>query len=188
MNPICHLEGQPLRGVRRLLRQRGGMAAVEFGLILPFMVAMYLGAFEIMEGILVKRQVTLTASTVTNIVSQYASISQSTEMPDILNASISTMMPFSDTNAVVTVSLVSINAAGQATVTWSQSLHGTARTVGQTVTLPSGINTPSTSVVWGETTYSYKPAIDFLNLGTMSIYSSVYMLPRSSSGTIDLTS
>lgn len=172
---------------RRLARHRGGLAAIEFAIILPAMLLMYLGAYEITEAIAIQRLVTMTASTVANIVTQYASISQSETMPDILNASETVLTPYPSTNATVVVSLVTINASGQATVTWSQALNGNARTVGQVVTLPAGLDTPNTSVVWGETTYSYTPTIDYLNLGTMSLYSSVYMLPRSSSGTITLT-
>ncbi|HTT82605.1 MAG TPA: hypothetical protein VMF67_03910, partial [Rhizomicrobium sp.] len=78
--------------------------------------------------------------------------------------------------------------SGNATITWSQALNGTGRIVGQAVTLPAALDVPNTSLVWGETTYAYTPTIDLLHLGVMDLYSSVYMSPRSSSGTINLTS
>jgi Flp pilus assembly protein TadG len=168
-------------------RHAGGLAAVEFAIILPFMLLLYLGSFEISQAVAVKRQVTLTASTVANIVSQYATISASNDLPDILNASSVVLTPYSSSNAVVTVTVIGIDASGKATVTWSQSLHGTPRTVGATVTLPASLDVPNTSLVLGETTYAYTPLIDFMKMGTLSLYSSVYMLPRSSSGTILLT-
>ena len=166
---------------------RGGLAAIEFALLLPIMLLLYLGAFEISQAVSVKRQVTLTASTVANIVTQYASISASQTMPDILNASAAVLTPYQVSNAVVTVSLIGIDANGKATVTWSQALNGTARTVGSVVTLPAGLVVPNSSLVLGETTYAYTPIIDFMHLGTLNLYSSVFMLPRSSSGTIFLT-
>jgi Flp pilus assembly protein TadG len=167
--------------------QRGGLAAVEFALLLPFMLLLYLGSFEICQAISVKRQVALTASTVANIVTQYASISATNDLPDILNASVTVLTPYPSTNAVVTVSLIGVNSSGNATVTWSQSLHGTPRQVGQSVSLPSGLNVPNTNLVLGETTYPYAPLMDFMHMGTISLYSSIYMLPRSTSGTIILT-
>jgi Flp pilus assembly protein TadG len=166
--------------------QRGGLAAVEFALLLPFMLLLYLGSFEICQGISVKRQVALTASTVANIVTQYASISATSDLPDILNASATVLTPYSSSSAVVTVSLIGVDGSGNATVTWSQSLHGTARKVGQSVSLPSGLNVPNTSLVLGETSYPYAPLMDFMHMGTLNLYSSIYMLPRSSSGTITL--
>jgi Flp pilus assembly protein TadG len=156
-------------------------------MILPFMLLLYLGSFELSEAIAVKRQVTLTASTVANIVTQYSSISQTNDMPDILDASGTVLTPYPVAKAIVTVSLVTVDGSGNAKVTWSQCLNGTARQTGQAVTLPTGLNIPNTSIVMGETTYAYTPIIDFLHMGTLNLYSSVYMSPRSSSGTIILT-
>jgi Flp pilus assembly protein TadG len=69
-----------------LIADQRGMSAVEFALILPVMVLIYLGGFELTQALSIKRQVSLTASTVTNVVSQYTTISASQQMPDILGA------------------------------------------------------------------------------------------------------
>jgi Flp pilus assembly protein TadG len=176
------------RTLKAFLISTDGLAAVEFAILLPFMLLLYLGSFEVTQAIAVQRMVTLTASTVANIVTQYTSISQSQTMPDILQASSAVLTPYPVSNAVVTVSCISVNAAGQATVAWSQSLNGTARPTGQSVTLPTALDIPNTEVVLGETTYVYTPLFNYLNIGTLNLYSSVYMLPRSSSGTITLSS
>jgi len=172
-----------LRGFRAA---QSGIAAVEFALILPFMALLYLGGFEVMEEISCERQVSLTASTIASIVSQYSTISQSQAMPGILAASTAVLTPFSSTNAVVTVSCITIDNTGKATIAWSQALNGTGRVVGSTVTLPAALDVANTTVILGETTYSYTPVIDFMNIGTKSLYSSIYMLPRQP-GTIVLT-
>ena len=100
----------------RYFRDRRGIAAVEFAMILPFMALVYLGGFEVMEEIAAERQVELTASTVASIVTQYSSISQSQTMPGILAAASSVLTPFSSSNAVVTVTCITINSTGRATV------------------------------------------------------------------------
>ena len=168
-------------------RARRGIAAVEFALILPVMAILYLGGFEISQEVSIARLTSLTASTVANLVSQYTTISASQTLPDILNASTAVLTPYSQSNAVVTVSCIQIDSHGNATVAWSQSLNGTARPTGQSVTVPAALDQPNTELVFGETKYSYTPAIDFLHLGTRSIYSSIYMLPRAST-TITLIS
>lgn len=172
---------------KRFGAARGGIAAVEFAMILPVMCVMYLGGFEVMEEIAVKRQVALTASTVASIVTQYSSISASVTMPQILAAANAVMTPYGSANAIVTVSCVTIDSTGKATISWSQSMNGTPRTVGSTVSLPAALDVKNTTVVWGETSYSYKPVVDYMTLGTESLYSSIYMLPRQP-GTITLTS
>jgi Flp pilus assembly protein TadG len=165
--------------VARFTKTRSGVAAVEFALIAPLMFLLLLGTFEVSQAIAAKRKAVLAASTVANIVTQYTTISASQTMPDILNASVAVLTPFSAANAVVTVSCISINAQGVAKITWSQARNGAARTVGQTVTVPAALDVPNTSLIFGETSYSYTPVIDFMKFGTSTLYSSVYMLPRS---------
>lgn len=169
----------------RIWRDRRGVSAVEFALILPVMLLLYLGGVEILEGIAVNRMVALTSATVTNLVSQYTTISAGSQMPDILNASAQVLTPYSSSNAIVIVSLVSIDSTGKATISWSQALHGSARSTGSSITVPAAMDTPNTTLIYGETTYSYTPVIDFLKIGTIKLYSSNYMYPRAST-TINL--
>jgi Flp pilus assembly protein TadG len=171
----------------RLLRNRRGAAAVEFALILPVMAMIYLGGMQISMAVSTYRQVDLTANTVTNLVSQYTTISASQSMPDILNASMAVMYPNASTSVVITVSLVTIDKNQNATVTWSQSLNGTQRTTGSTVTVPSSLKVANTTIVLGEASYPYVAAIDFLKLGTLNLSSSIFMVPRAAT-TINLTS
>lgn len=164
-----------------------GLAAVEFALLLPLMLTLYVGGAEISQAVSTYRLVDLTADTVTNLVAQYTTISASAQMPDILNASVEVMYPNPASDVQVVVSLIAIDANGKATVTWSQTLHGTARPVGQVVTVPASLDVANTNVILGETTYAYAPAIDFLALGPFNLNSSIYMLPRASAA-INLTS
>lgn len=183
------LRGFPLilgSALRRMWRAQDGIAAVEFALVLPFMALLYLGGFEITQEIAVNRQVTETAYTVASIVTQYSSISSSQTMPGILAAATSVLSPFSSSNAVVTVTCINIDSKGKATVLWSQASSGSGRTINSTITVPAALDVPSTTLIFGETTYSYTPTIDFMHIGTQSLYSSVYMLPRQP-GSISLT-
>ncbi|HVA11926.1 MAG TPA: TadE/TadG family type IV pilus assembly protein [Stellaceae bacterium] len=168
-------------------RDRRGVAAVEFALLLPVMLMLYLGGVEISEAVSTYRLVDLTANTVTNLVTQYSTISASQTMPDILNASVQVMYPNPSSAAVVVVSCIAIDKNGKATVSWSQALNGTARPTGQVVTVPSSLDIANTTVVLGETTYAYTAAFDFLKLGSFNLSSSIYMVPRAST-TINLTS
>jgi len=169
------------------IADQSGLSAVEFALILPVMALIYLGGFELTQALSVNRLVALTASTVTNVTSQYTTISASQQMPDILNASVQVLSPWPASNATVVVSGISISTSGVATVAWSQALpSGSARKVGATITLPAALDTPGGFVVFGETTYAYTPLIDFIKMGTISLYSFDYMLPRAST-TINMT-
>ncbi|MGH7070947.1 MAG: TadE/TadG family type IV pilus assembly protein [Acetobacteraceae bacterium] len=165
-------------GKRGLRHDRKGLAAVEFAMALPILLLLYFGIVEFAQAINVDRLVGLTAETVTNLVTQYTSISQSTQMPDILDASTQVLAPYPSSAASVVVSLIAVDSNGNATVAWSQAKNGTPLTAGQAFTLPAALDIPSTSVVFGEVSYPFNPTFDYLNLGTFNLYSSVYMVPR----------
>ena len=70
------------------------------------------------------------------------------------------------------------NANGNAKIKWSSSKNGTARAVGSSVTLPAALNVPSTSLVWGEASYTYEPSIGYMVTGTMNLSDQIFMRPR----------
>jgi Flp pilus assembly protein TadG len=171
--------------LRRFGRGRSGASAVEFALILPLMLTLYLGTYEVTQGLSLDRQVKLNSSTVTNLVAQYTTISATHDMPDVLAASAQILAPYSN-QGVTVVSLISIDATGKATVAWSQAQNGSARPTGQVVTVPTTLDKPSTVLVLGETSLPYKSPLQFLPLPTWNLYGSTYMAPRAST-TINLT-
>jgi len=180
-----------VRHNKRLLRRLGftgdqkGVAAVEFALIFPVMMVLYLGSVELLQGISINRQVALTATTVASIVSQYTSISASTQMPDILNASVQILTPNPPAHATVIISCLTIDNAGHATVTWSQAFNTAPRPNGQAIAVPNALDVPNTTLLFSEATYAYTPLLDFIHVGTSNLHSSTYMAPRAST-TINL--
>jgi Flp pilus assembly protein TadG len=184
MTPSAAPCSRPRFTLRRLAHDHRGLAAIEFALTCPILLMFYLGATELVEAITVKRLTVLTAHTVANLVTQYSSVSQSRDLPDILAAASTVLTPYSVNNATVTVSEVSIDSNKNATITWSQALVQGAqqqgRPVGQAVTgiVPDSLRIANTCLIWGETTYSFTAAVDWMHFGTFNLYSSVFMSPR----------
>jgi len=166
--------------LRRLARAREGMAAVEFAAILPIMLALYIGGVELGNGYSIQFKSALVARTVTDLASQYVSIDNST-MSNILNASSQVIAPYSSGIMTVTLSEITTDAKGQATVTWSDSLHGAARSVGSTVTLPANLQTANITILLGEVNYPYTPSLGYVLTGTINIFQSQFFYPRLSS-------
>jgi len=161
----------------RFKGDRDGVSAVEFAIILPFMLALYVGGTELGDGLAIQFKVVQTSRTVTDLASQYVSINNVT-MSNILAASASVVSPYPATNMVVTLSEVTTDSKGKGTITWSCSLNGTAHPVNQAVTLPTNLQTANISLLWGEVTYPYTPAIGYAVTGTFNIYQSTYFYPR----------
>jgi Flp pilus assembly protein TadG len=168
---------RPLTQLRDFARNRHGVAAVEFAIILPFMLVLYLGSIEAGNGLAVQFKAALASRAVADLASQYTSIDNAT-MTGILNASATVVAPYSASGMVVTISEITTNASGQGTITWSDSLNGTAHAVGQSVTLPAALQIANTSLIWSEVTYPYQPSLGMVMTGTINIYQSSYFYPR----------
>lgn len=171
-----------MRRFRDLCDDRRGVAAVEFAIIVPFMLTLYIGGIELGDAMAIQVKVTDTTHIVADLTTQNTSINNTT-MSNILNASSATIAPYSSSNIVVTLSEVSTNSSGVATVTWSDSLNGTARTVGQTMTLPSSLTGAAynnISLILGEVTYAYTPNLGGAITGTVRLSDSYYLFPRNS--------
>jgi Flp pilus assembly protein TadG len=160
---------------------RRGTSALEFVLLLPVMLTVYIAGTEISNAIAIDRKVTLTARTVTDLVSRASSISTG-DMGDILTASAAVMSPYVHNSLTFTVSEIYIDNNGNARV-WgfSCSYQGTPRNIGDPVTLPPQLTVNNSYLIWGEAQYSYTPPIAYVISGTLNLADQIFMSPRMSS-------
>jgi Flp pilus assembly protein TadG len=154
-----------------------GVAAVEFAAVLPVMVIMYLGMTEVGQGVTADRKLTLLARALGDLSAQASTIDD-TEMSNIFNAAGAVLVPYDSSLSTMVVSSIVIDGTGKATVCWSNAKNMTPRAKGQVVTLPAGINTPSTTLIMAEASYPYTPTIGYVITGTLKLNETVYMRPR----------
>ena len=165
------------RPLIKLAADDRGVSAVEFAMLLPVMITLYLGTVELSQGIAADRKVAMTARTAADLVSQVSAVNTG-DMTNVMNASSTVMAPYSSANLKVTVTSVTIDANSVAKVAWSCTYHGTARAVGSTISLPTALVVPSSTLIWSEVSYSYKPTVGYLITGTLQLKDQIYMRPR----------
>jgi Flp pilus assembly protein TadG len=156
---------------------QSGVAAVEFALIVPIAVLLLTGGVDYSDAISIQRKITLADRTITDLVTQYTNISTSTLALN-LGASAMIVAPYSSSNLVMTVSEVTTDAAGAATVAWSQSYNGTKRAIGSPVTLPVTVSQPNATFIMGEAQYSDTPIFGSALTGTVLLHDTNLMSPR----------
>ena len=100
--------GIPAR-LRALVHENRGVAALEFAALLPLFIILYLGTFEVGQGISIKLNNALAARTVADLASQYSNIANA-DMTAILGASSTVMAPYPTQPFSVTVSEVTVDA------------------------------------------------------------------------------
>ena len=169
------------RQLHELARDRRGIAAVEFAMLLPLMVTLYLGGVEISQAVGIDRKVSLTARVVADLVAQQGASMTSTQIANILNAGKAVTAPYSATYLEVTVSSVKFDVNKKATIAWSRATAGvTPRPTDQDVStvVPEGLKTPDKTVIWAEVKYTYTPTVGYIITGPIPLTDQIYMRPR----------
>lgn len=171
--------------LRRFVRGRDGISAVEFALILPFMLTLYLGGSELGDGMAIQFKATLAARTVADLATQYTNIPDTTTMNQILGAASTVVTPYPTAGMTVTVSELQLTNGGTTgKVIWSASNNGNGRAVNSTFPLPPAMqalataNTPTVYLILGEVTYPYTPSMGYAITGTINIYEDIVFSPR----------
>ncbi len=159
-------------------RDRRGVAAVEFALILPVMVLMYVGTVELTNAISVNRKVVATASTIGDLSAQASDIDDA-GMSGILDASSAVIQPYSVSPLKLRVTQLVIDSNGAAKVGWSSARNMVALSRGATFsTLPTGLATPNTYLIYSEVDYSYTSPVGQFIQTPISLTETFYLRPR----------
>ncbi|HMN84821.1 MAG TPA: pilus assembly protein [Bauldia sp.] len=177
-----------LRAARRLLarsrpirarfgRDRSGVSAVEFAIILPIMVLLFFGSVELTDALTVKRKVTHVASTLSDLVAQSKTLSAG-EIDDILAAAAAIITPYSDSKLKIKLTGVTVDSKKKATVSWSRTKNDTAYAKGASFTLPTDILEASTFIVVGEVKFNYAPLVGYVLTGSFDLNDKFYLRPR----------
>ncbi|MDC7685154.1 pilus assembly protein [Asticcacaulis sp. BYS171W] len=99
---------------------RGGAAAVEFALIAPILIVLYLGLAELTLGMMASRRTSHLAATVGDLAAQSESLTDA-NVSDIFDIGTSMLQPFTTTGTVLKIRLscVKMSTANKAEVQWS---------------------------------------------------------------------
>lgn len=171
------------RRISRIARDQRGVSAVEFALLAPVMIGLYLGCVEISDGVAVDRKVSLTATALANLTAQVSTISAS-DMTNILDASTATIAPYDASKLKMTVSCLNIDANKNVTVKWSTTRNGG---VGGTVSLPSALAVANSQLIFAQVSYAYTPTVGYTITGALTLSDQMYMTPRISAPTYGTT-
>jgi len=165
---------------RRWRQDQRGVSAVEFALVVPLLLMVYIGGLGTALGVATYRKLADVTVELGNVTAQYTTMS-ATDVSNVMNASAQIMAPYSTTGLSIVLSEITTNASGAATVTWSKTNgSGVALTPGASVTLPAGMAVSSTSYIFVQTSYAYSPPILYDISGPISLADQIYIQPRQS--------
>ncbi len=164
---------------RDFFRNQQAVAAVEFALITPFMVALWLGSIEIAQVVSADRKVSHASSALADLVTQQTNLTRA-EMDDIMDATLAIMAPLDMANLSIRLAGVEIDDDGDTRVVWSESRNGPAPAVGGEYEIPEGLLLPDTFLVVASLTYAHTPATTYAITGTFNLTDQFFLRPRRS--------
>lgn len=167
------------RRIRTLTQDTRGVSAIEFALVLPVMIVMYIGAVEISHALTVDRRVTAVSSAVADLAAQTDKVT-SAEVQDIFTAASSIMTPYSANPISIVLTSVVADEDNDTTVDWSCAHNGSPHADGAGFALPEGLTQPFSSVIVAEVSYNYTPPLGHYMTGGLTLTETFYLRPRRS--------
>lgn len=162
-------------------RAREAVAAVEFALILPILILLYVGSVEVSLAITTNNRVTTVASSVGDLVARAQQKITTGELDDYFAAAANIMTPYSSTNLKQVVTSVAVSNSGTATVEWSQGYNGgIAHNAGAPYALPQELIDIAKGkyVIVTEAQLMYTPLFDAVFKSSFPLYHEDFHLPR----------
>lgn len=160
------------------LRECKAVAAVEFALIAPVLLLLYMAGTEIAMAYTIKRKVERTANTVNDLITQVSDVDKA-EIDAVFAISSAILTPYDSSTLDITVTAIRVDSAGKAIVEWSRSRGGTANTPGADFKLPADFSDlRSQSLLVASTTYGYLPLGGYGVLEPFEMGGTSYLTPR----------
>ena len=166
------------RGVLKLLHKFGvqskGAIAIEFAFILPIMITMYFGVVEISHALAANRKVTMTTSTVGDLVAQFSAVGPNT-MNGLVTAATEIMRPFNTSGTgqlKVNVYSISNTPAND----WSYTPNGSCTS--STPTVPAALLASGGSVIVSRVCYDFDSILHRFFAGSTNFEDTFYLRPR----------
>ena len=165
-------------------RDRSGIAATEFAVIVPLMLLLFFGVVEFSTGVAVDRKVTIVARTLSDLVSQNKTVTD-TQFTNFFNAGTQVMSqyalpPYSASTLHSTISELYVDPnAHIAKVQWSKG--DAVRATGSTVTIPTALAVDGTYLIFSEVSYLYTPTVGYvMGHSGVNLSDVAYTRPRQS--------
>jgi Flp pilus assembly protein TadG len=166
--------------LRRLGRDQRGVAAIEFALIAPVAISLYMGFAELTMAMMANRRVAHAAEVVGDLVAQSPAVSP-TDLTDVFKVGNAIMSPFATTPLKMRITSVVADAKAVPKVGWSQANGMIAMTTGTQVGgFPPNLLAAGDSVIQADVSYAYVSPLRMILPNAITFSNTYYLKPRQS--------
>ncbi len=158
-----------------------GVVAVEFALILPILLLLYLGAVETSRAVTFNKKMVNAAADMGDLVARVKGSISENELDDYFAAARITMSPLSADNLKQVVSSVYIDENGDTSVIWSRGYNGgQAHAEGSAYEIPDDIAGIAEDgyIIVSKASLTYQPITNFIFTNGFTFEKEFFLLPR----------
>lgn len=154
-----------------------GVSAVEFALLAPFMIALYLGSVQLTLGLTADRKVSQVANSVADLVTQDDFITDA-DLVDIYAAADAILNPFDTAPLSLRITSIRMDADEEIFVDWSDGEGMTPLDTDSLPELPDGLLAPMNSIIMVEADYVFSTNLGELTRTPITLSDTAYLRPR----------
>jgi Flp pilus assembly protein TadG len=182
------IESQKSARIAKLAGDRSGIAAVEFALLMPGLLTLFIGSYELSSLLLAYLKLESAAESAADLVGQTAvnTVLQSSDFTNITNAVKNIMVPFSTSGTSLKVAYASVTySTGSAVINWHTELNGATQITAASLphsaaagTLGTAANGSLDSVIVAQVTYSYSSPVSYVLSTNYTLSEAAFVRPR----------
>ena len=183
VNPSTQLNSPARSFLSRFRRNDSGVAAIEMAFIFPVMLVLYFGLVDLTNLLSANRRVTLTSSTIADLVTQASASVTQNELDGYFNAASPIMDPFDSSAIGLEIFSYQVNtSSGDSELGWQYAKSGT--TCGSAPGITSDMEDLMASgngLVLARVCYQWQPITGKVaGVGAMQIEDQMILRPRQS--------
>ncbi len=166
-----------LSPLQRWAREQRGVSAVEFALIAPLLIFIYLSCVEVSLMMRADRRVTATASTLGDLTARLGTVTND-DLAELYDSAVILMQPYPAAQTRMRITSVVDSGNGEKRVGWSEGHNMVALTPGVLIDVPDGIVQQPGSVILTEVEFDYSSNIGFFLKSDVKLSDRFYLRPR----------
>lgn len=167
----------------RLKSDRKGVGAVEFALIAPVLIVLYIGSLEISVAMSVNKKVARASSTIADLITQETEIDK-TYLKTMVNVGESVLAPFNSSGLKMEVTGIKVDGSGVARAAWSWNQSGgRPYEVNSVQTVPKDLAIPNSFLVRTKVNVDYTlvlvpPSMDDVDVTKLNMEKTYHLRQR----------
>jgi Flp pilus assembly protein TadG len=164
--------------ISRFVRDRRANAAIEFAFVVPLMLTLFFGTIEFSSAIAASRKVTLVARTMSDLVSQSSTVTN-TDLTNFNTTGSAIMNPYPLPTLQTRVTEIYVDPTTLAgKVIWSKGSGMADRAANSAIIVPTALQIGGTYLIYSEVNYTYTPAVGYVMRTSVTLTDQTYTRPR----------